>query len=125
MRAFPDHSRKLFHVGAAAAILLTGAGCGLGGGMRERVEARTAETPATILRADTVRMYDENLPRERQALRHSVAWRFEAGGKIYVDSVSPTLYFPDQQYKVCYDPSDPTNNGILEADLACGKWMGL
>lgn len=100
--------------------------CSMGdGAMREKVEARTAEAPATILRADTVRMYEANLPREQQQIRHSVAWRFEAGGRTYVDSVPLTLYLPDRKYKVCFDPDDPANSSLLEADLTCGKWSGF
>ncbi|MBW3654978.1 MAG: dihydrofolate reductase family protein [Gemmatimonadetes bacterium] len=110
----------------AGAILLPTAGCfGGGDGMRQRVEARTAEAPAIILGADTVRMYEENRPRERQDLRHAVRWQFQVGGNTYVDSVSPTLYFPEKPYKVCYDPKDPTNSSIKEVDLQCGKWDGF
>ena len=121
----PTFSSLLTAFGAGT-MLIAGAGCGFGGSdLRERVEARTAEAPATILGADTVRMYEEDRPREQQQLWHSVKWRFEAGGKSYVDSVSPTLYFPDKQYKVCYDPSDPTNSSIREVELQCGKWEGF
>lgn len=109
---------------SAGAMLPALAGCGFGGGdVRKKLEARTAEAAVTIVRTDTVRMYDEDLPREQQQLRHAVKWQFEAGGKSYVDSIPMTLYFPDKQYKVCYEPQDPTNSSILEVEFECGKWQ--
>lgn len=89
------------------------------GAVRERMAARTAEAALAGIRADTVEVYDDG--KMVPDVRHDVWYRFEVDGVVREDSLKRTLYVAGEEYKVCYDPRDPSNSTIELADIACGR----
>lgn len=83
--------------------------------------ARTAEAPVTLVRADSVRVYDDEPGDVTGDLLHDVWYSFPVNGEQRADSLKRTLYVEGEEYKVCYDPRDPDNSSIQLADIACGK----
>lgn len=89
------------------------------GEVRERMAARTAEAPLAGIRVDSVEVYDdEDMTAD---VRHDVWYSFAAGGTVREDSLKRTLYVAGEEYRVCYDPRDPSNSTIELADVACGR----
>lgn len=84
-----------------------------------RSKRLTAETEAVGFVATPATWWDGEEDQDGHTLTY--AW-VDAGNSVHSESMERvTWYDPARQYKVCYNPADPTDRKLYPSDHVCGE----